>query len=397
MTHSPWQLPLAPREVDIAIVGGGVIGCAAAYALREADPSLRLAIVEAGRLGAGASGRNAGFVLLGTPGADPGSPDLQTRERARRLWEFGRENVRAIQDLDGSAFDLRWTGSLVAAGGDDEAMRLRRQSEVLDGVDWLEPDGLHGRLHARGFAGGVFVHEGGVLHPAKLVRHLAALSGATVLERMRVREIRRTGGEVILMGETDKLRAGRVVLCLGAYLPQLVPALASWVRPVRAQMFATEPLPPALDTPVYSHDGYFYLRQRADGRLLLGGARHLHRDEEVGYEDTTTPALQSSLAQYLRDHFPGLAEARPVRRWSGTMGFSPDGQPVVGEVPGLAGVIAATGFTGHGMGVAVRFGQLLARCVMDRPDPALDLFTSSRISEGAATSRQPAPFLLSHD
>ena len=402
MTRSPWQLPIPPREADVAVVGGGVMGCATAFALREADPGLRVVILEAERLAEGASGRNAGFVLLGAPGADPGSDDAAERERAGRLWAFGRENVRAIRALDPRAFDLRWTGSVVAAGDEREATRLRRQADVLDGVEWLDAASLHARIGARGFAGGVFVREGGVLHPAKLVRHLAAISGATVMERSRVTEIRaeRGGAEsggVVIAGDGFEVRAGRVVLCLNAHLPQLLPELSGWVRPVRAQMLATAPVAPALDVPVYSHDGHFYIRQRTDGRLLLGGARHLHRADEVGYEDATTPALQRSLAGYLADHFPSLAPAQPVRRWSGTMGFSPDGLPVVGEVPGRPGVIAAAGFTGHGMGYSVRFGRLLARCVLGEPDPALDLFTSSRISTGKATSRETASFAPSHD
>ncbi|MEM6326072.1 MAG: FAD-binding oxidoreductase [Bacteroidota bacterium] len=379
MTRSPWQSPLPPREVDVAVVGGGVIGCATAFALRQADPTLRLAIVEAGRLADGASGRNAGFVLLGAPGADPGADDPAERERASRLWAFTSENAQAVRALDGRAFDLRWTGSVIAAGDDTEAGTLRRQADALGGVEWLGPDALHRRIGGRGFHGGLFVAEGGVLHPAKLVRHLAALSGAAVLERSRVLRLGAEAGGVVISGREGALRAGRVAVCLNAYLPQLLPELSGWVRPVRAQMLATEAVPPVLDVPVYSHDGYFYLRQHADGRLLLGGARHLHRETEVGYEDTTTPSLQASLAGYLADHFPALSEARVVRPWSGTMGFSPDGLPVVGDAPGVPGVTVAAGFTGHGMGYAVRFGQLLARRILGQADPAADLFDSSRL------------------
>lgn len=380
MTRSPWQLPIAPREVDVAIVGGGVIGCATAFALRDEDPSLRLAIVEAGRLADGASGRNAGFVLLGAPGADPGADDDTERERAQRLWAFTAQNAQDIRALDGRAFDLRWTGSVIAAGSEAEAATLRRQAVALSGVEWMESDPLHRRIGGRRFAGGLFVAEGGVLDSAKLVRHLAALSGATVLERSRVLRLGTEAGGVVLEGRGGKFRAARVALCLNAYLPQLVPEMAMWVRPVRAQMLATDPLPEVLDVPVYSHDGYYYLRQRTDGRLLLGGARHLHRETEVGYEDATTPELQADLEAYLAAHFPQLAVAQVARQWSGTMGFSPDGLPVVGEVPALPGVTVATGFTGHGMGYSVRFGQLLARRILGRPDPAEDLFDSSRLA-----------------
>jgi glycine/D-amino acid oxidase-like deaminating enzyme len=166
---------------------------------------------------------------------------------------------------------------------------------------------------------------------------------------------------------------------LNAYLPRVLPGLGEAVRPVRAQMMATEPIAPVLDRPVYSHEGYFYIRQRWDGRVLVGGARHLHLEQETGYEDGTTPELQDDLAAYLADHFPEVANARIDRRWSGTMGFSPDGLPVVGTVPGVPGAIYAAGFTGHGMGYSMRFGDLLASRLLGEADEADDLFDAARL------------------
>ena len=295
-----------------------------------------------------------------------------------RLWAFTQENAEAVRDLGGREFDLRWTGSVIAAGSEDEAEMLRRQAENLNGVEWMEPDALHRRIGARGFRGGLFVEDGGTLDPARFVRTLALRSGATILERSAVGEIRPDAGGVLLQGAAGELRAETVVLCLNAFLPQLLPVFAPLVRPVRAQMLATAPLAPALDVPVYSHDGYYYLRQRRDGRVLLGGARHLHRETEVGYQDATTHALQGHLEAYLGVHFPAFGSPEVERRWSGTMGFSPDGLPFVGDLPGVPGVHVASGFTGHGMGYAVRFGHLMARRVLGQPDPDADLFDARR-------------------
>ncbi|HLA64937.1 MAG TPA: FAD-binding oxidoreductase, partial [Rhodothermales bacterium] len=232
-----------------------------------------------------------------------------------------------------------------------------------------------------GFFGALEMDVGGMMHPARLVRLLAALSGADVLEHRPVEGIE-AGPEGVRLHLADgpPLDAAQAVLALNAYLPRLLPELGDWVRPVRAQMLATAPVARVLDRPVYSHEGYFYLRQAPDGGLLLGGARHLHRDAEVGYEDTTTDALQSSLAAYLATHFPAYADAPVTHRWSGTMGFSPDGLPVVGGVPGVAGAHVACGFTGHGMGYGLRFGQLLARRVLGERDEAADLFDAARLN-----------------
>ncbi|MFN3596921.1 MAG: NAD(P)/FAD-dependent oxidoreductase [Rubricoccaceae bacterium] len=389
-TRSPWQQPLPPAGADVAVVGGGVIGAATAYALARLEPAARVVLVEAGHLARGASGRNAGFLLLGTHADYASAVDAYGREAARRVWRFTQENLALVQALaervGPEALGLERRGSVLAAGSDDEAARLRRAHALLteDGVAaaWWDAPEAGEKTGLEAYAGALFVPEGGALDPVRLVRALAWQSTALVLEGAAAADLRPASGggtEIVLEGG-HRLRAQRLVLALNAYLPRLVPSLAGVVRPVRAQMLATEALPKVhLRAPVYSHEGYFYLRQRADGRLLLGGARHLHADEEVGYDDATTPALQADLEAYLARHVPAAAGVPVARRWSGVMGFSPDGLPVLGEVPGLPEAVFAAGFTGHGMGYGVRFGFLVARRVLGHSDDASDLFDAARL------------------
>lgn len=386
MTASPWQRPVDPVEADVAVVGGGILGAATAFWLRRLDPACRVVLVEAERLAFGASGRNAGFLLLGTHSDYASAVETYGREAARRLWTFTTENLDLIAEhADPEAVGLAWTGSAIAAGSPGEAVRLRRAHALLaeDGVEteWIEPSDLAGRIGISGLDGALFVPQGGSMDPARLVRHLVAASGAEVREGWRVTTVGPDARGVRLGAEGGgTVVAGRVLLALNAYLPRLVPALGEVVRPVRAQMLATAPLDPLLKAPVYSHDGYLYVRQRADGRVLLGGARHLHVAEEVGYDDATTDALQADLGAYLARHLPEASGAAVERRWSGTMGFSPDGLPVFGRVPEADGAFFAAGFTGHGMGYGVRFGLLAARALFGQPDPAADLFRSDRLN-----------------
>ena len=376
-TYSPWQQALAPPACNVAIIGGGLIGCATAWALHQIDPTLRLTIVEAEHLAFGASGRNAGFLLLGTHTDYAAAVEACGRERARRLWQFTAENARLLDELPGETFDLRRSGSLSAAGSPREATRLFRAAELLarDGVEaeYLDADAANDQMRSRGFLGALAVKESGTLHPAKLVRLLAQLSGATVLEGWRVNQLLATSQGVRLVSDQNTLEATQVIVTINAFLPQLVTSEA--VRPVRAQMLATAPVAPFLDRPVYSHDGYYYLRQQRDGRLFVGGARHLHREEEVGYEDRTTDILQKDLLGYLQTHFPAAGAPVVERRWSGTMGFSDDGLPIVDTVPGVPGARWAAGFTGHGLSFGARFGQLLARLTLGLDDDAADLFS----------------------
>ena len=383
-TVSLWQR--TPRlDADVAIVGGGIIGTATAWALHRLDPTLRVAILEAERLAHGASGRNAGFLLLGTASDYASAVDAYGRDAARRIWAFTREAYEMAAEI-GTRREVGFqaTGSVLAAGTDAEADRLRRARTLMaeDGIEsaWWDESDLDDRVAAVGFPGALFVPTGGAIDPARLVRALAEESGAEVVTGWRAEVVEAEGGRVRLgaVGGGEVV-ADRVLIATNAYLPQLLPELSPLVRPVRAQMLATAPTAPFLDVPVYSHDGYYYVRQRPDGRVLVGGARHLHVEEEVGYADATTEALQADLERYLAEHFPYWPGLPVERRWSGTMGFSPDGLPALGGVSGVDGAHVAVGFTGHGMGYALRFGLLAARTLLGRTDPAFDLFDAKRL------------------
>ncbi|PSR04937.1 MAG: FAD-binding oxidoreductase, partial [Bacteroidetes bacterium SW_8_64_56] len=142
-------------------------------------------MLEARTLGAGASGRNAGFILQGTHTDYRSDMDRYGEQAARRLWNFTRENRDLLAtELRGTAFDWRSDGSLTAAGTGDEAERLRAGLSHLRTagapVVYLDPDETNARLGASGFHGGLFVTTGAVVNPLQLVRHLAAQSEADI-------------------------------------------------------------------------------------------------------------------------------------------------------------------------------------------------------------------------
>lgn len=377
MTASPWQRPLGTVRCDVAIVGAGVIGAATAYALSHLAPDQRVVLVDAARVASGASGRNAGFLLLGTHAGYASAADAYGRDTARRVWAFTAEALAEALALAGSSA-IR-TGSALAAGSLGEAERLERSHAMLheDGVASLwhtgSPSGTSG------FAGTLVVPDGGTVDPVRFVRRLVAASGAEVREDARAERIEPAGDAVrVVLDGGGSVEAPRVLVATNARAGELVPSLVGVVRPVRAQMLATAPVAPCLPVPVYSHDGYSYVRQTPDGRVLVGGARHLHAETEVGHGDETTPALQADLEAYLARHVPAAAGARVERRWAGTMGFSPDGLPVLADVPGVPGAVVAAGFTGHGMGYGMRFGRLAARRLLGLPDDAETLFAAAR-------------------
>ncbi len=397
MTVSFWQHAHHRQAAtyDVVVVGGGIVGCSVAYWLHRRNPSMDVGVFEAETLGAGASGRNAGFVLQGTHTDYVTDVERYGRQTARRLWHFTRANRNLLaSELNGSAFDWHSEGSFTVAGGVEEDERLQASVPLLRTagapVVYLEPDEVNERLQATKLYGGLYVTTGAVVNPLLLVRYLADKSGADVHTQQPVEEIRWKRKGAVLETPNLRVRARQVVLTLGASLPTLIPALSDYLRPVRAQMLATAPSDTThIPVPVYSHEGEFYLRQLENGTVLVGGGRHHHRAAEETDVDTTTPAVQATIERYLHTHFPWTQPLSIQQRWSGTMAFSPDGRPVVGAVPGHPRGLFATGFTGHGMGYGFRMGRLLANlvCGNDRPR-ALDLFSVSRFKQSEPSTAE---------
>ena len=399
MTVSFWQQTHRRSSLayDVAVVGGGVVGCATAYWLHRQDPSLRVALLEAKTLGAGASGRNAGFVLQGTAADYLTDVERYGERTARRLWHFTRENRDLMaSELRGAAFGWASEGSMIVAGDDEEQERLRTSVAHLRAagapVVYLDSEKTNDRLHATGLQGGLYVTTGAVVDPLRLVHYLADTSEAEVHDHLPVRSLRWNEADGVLIDTSDvQLWARRIVLAVGASLPSLVPSLSPCVRPVRAQMLATEPAETqSIPHPVYSHRGGYYVRQREDGHILVGGGRHPHREAEETDVDSTTPVVQATIERYLHTHFPWTTKFAVRGRWSGTMGFSPDGRPVVGPVPEHPESVFATGFTGHGLGYGFRMGRLLAQRVCGTPRPdGYDLFSVSRFQEEQTSVQAP--------
>jgi len=392
MSVSFWQRADSadPDAYDVVIVGGGLVGCATAYWLHRRRSRLRVAIVEAHSVGHGASGRNAGFLLQGTDTDYLTALDRYGLRRAKHFWRFTRDNRDLIEaELQGAAFDFTACGSMTVAGTEAEDARLQEAVSPLRAIGapvvYLSPKETNRRLRARGFWGSLFVTSGAMVNPLNLVQQVAAESRAHVFEYQPVQRVTAAGDHYRVETDGRQMQTRQVVFALNAHLPQVIPALAAYVRPVRAQMLATAPTDRHLRLPAYTHMGAFYIRQGPGGEVLLGGARYRHAEAEVGYDDATTPAVQNDLERYLHAHFPWAQGLDVTQRWSGTMGFSPDGLPVVGAVPGQPGNVWAAGFTGHGMSCGFRMGQLLAARVLGdaRPD-GYELFAAARFNRPEA-------------
>jgi gamma-glutamylputrescine oxidase len=352
----------------VAIVGGGVTGCACALRLAEAGKHVRL--FEARELAGGASGRNGGFALRG--GAQ--AYDLARRElgaeRARSFWVLTERYLDRLEQLAGDAF--RRTGSLCLAADAGERAELEAEYEALGedgfGVEWRDelPEAL-----ARRFEGAIFHPPDGSLQPARWVRRLAALAaqaGAELREHERVDSL-------------DALDADQVVIATDGYTHGLVRELDAAIKPTRGQVLVTEPLDRHLfPRPHYARHGYDYWQQTEEGRLVAGGFRDKAAGHEYTAEEATTPLIQGYLEQFVTELVG--EEPRIDHRWAGIFGTTADRLPLVGRVPGSDRVWVSAGYSGHGNVLGLACGELVADAILGAPAPELELFDPARLLEG---------------
>jgi glycine/D-amino acid oxidase-like deaminating enzyme len=362
MTVSYWQDASAEQvvECDVCVVGAGIVGLYLARLL--AGQGRRVCVLEARHVAAGATGRNAGMVLTGTAYYYHDALQVYGRELAGKIWELTRHNRDITRGLS-EEFGTPWeqTGSLLLALDDTEAEDLERAAGAMREAG-IPAQFTHKDPTKRGFHAALTQPEDAGIHPVMFAQALAASTGAALYEQSEVFGIEELpGGGLELKSRTVTVRCATAALCTNAYAPLLHPYFAGKVIPTRGQILCTEALGTTLLTHLcYADYGYEYFRQLADGRLMLGGWRHHFREAEVGYEDRTTPEVQAGLQGFLARYFPEAARARITHRWSGTMGFSVDGIPLVGSLPDRPAVYFAVGFTGHGLGFGLATAERLA-------------------------------------
>jgi len=361
MTVSYWQDKSAERtiECDVCVVGAGFVGLYTARLL--AGQGKRVVVLEARHVAAGASGRNAGMVLTGTAYYYHDAIRVYGPTITRELWELTRHNrdiAKGLSEEFGTPWEQR--GSLLLALNDTEAEDLERSAQAMR-EDGIPAQFTHKDPTKRGFVAALIQPDDAGIHSVKFAEALAASCGAEIWEQSEVFAMEPLpGGGIELRSRRATVRCGKVALCVNAYAPLMHPYFEGKVVPTRGQIFCTESLgTQILQQMCYADYGYEYFRQLPDGRLLLGGWRHHFREAEVGYEDRITPDVQRGLEGFLARYFPEAKDARITHRWSGTMGFSLDGIPLVGSLPDMPDIYFAVGFTGHGLGYGLATAERL--------------------------------------
>ena len=375
----PFDQP-PPDRADVAIVGAGYTGLAAARAL--ARRGARVVVLERERVGSGASSRNGGQVLAGLKPEPHALVAMAGETRARELF---RASVEAIAALEGLIAEERIecgyerVGHVLAASKPSHFDAFRAEQELLarlfghhvrlvprkEQASELGSDAYHGLL--------VDERSGG-LNPAAYVDGLARAAcraGAILVERAAVTGVVRQASGWRVETARGALQAGELLIATNGYTGPVVPALQRRLIPIGSYVIATEPLGRelrallptrrmAFDSKHFLH----YFRLTADDRLLFGGRAIFGR---------ATPAATARSIEILRRDlaaiFPSLEGVRIDYGWSGLVAYTRDQLPHAGR---LHGVWYAAGYCGHGVAMATALGSAIAsRIAGDRADHPL--------------------------
>lgn len=388
----------AERRSDVLIVGGGVVGCSLAYRLARRGRTVR--VLERRGIASGASGRNAGNTGAGSPMYMSGSADTSPSvyQLTTRNWHMMREIEREL-DAD---IQLRVTGAVTLATTEEEVAHLRTvvaaQRVAGHDVDLLDGDAARERIPALGdavIAMEVNRHRGH-LWPFSLVFALADRArelGAEFVIGPDVQSLITEGDRVTGVRTTEgDFHADEVVLATNAWTPHLLELPKGALVPARGQILATEAVAPGtIPCPFDTNFDKEYGRQTAGGQIVCGGFRRLDRNEGLGVEvEATTPAVLGGIGRTLVTLFPALAPVRVMRCWAGIMGFTADGLPLLGRVPGHQHLTVAAGFNGNGFSWALAVGEQFAR-ELTGETPEIDLapFDPGRFATGEVAWANP--------
>lgn len=358
-------------EVDIAIVGGGFVGLTAARHLAAAGR--RVALLEAGRLGDGASGLNAGFVVPNFAKADPSTVVARLGEAAgTRLLQAVGASADAIFELVRKAAipcDAEQTGWLHVAHDHEAATMLRARAEAWQAlgrpVTFLGERQARERTAVRLCRGALFDPAGGMLNPLALVHGLARLAvaaGATVHEDAPVGTMRQEGPRWRLAVGRHSVLAATVLLCTNAFRSGVARRLGTRLVPLPVYQIATAPLSmsdasriaPLRNPMADTRANLFTARLDRDNRLISGGMAMVPWRAEG--------RMAEAIASRLQQEFTMAESPRVDFAWRGTAAISTDFLPRILRLGD--GLWGAMGCNGRGIAVTGVVGKALADVVL---------------------------------
>jgi len=365
----PWPQLKGEKRADVCVIGAGFTGISAALHLSERG--YKVIVLEAQKIGWGASGRNGGQIY-GSQRKDQEELEAKFgKEKARQLWDLGVESGELVKDLiakHGIDCDLK-PGILMACHKSDYVDWFRTYADKMareydyPHYQVLNKAEVEERLGTRIYYGGVVNEKYGHFHPLNFVLGLAKAAteaGAEIYEDSAVLSYDSAQPTTIKTAK-GSVRADHVVLACNGYIERLEPRVIGKIMPINNFILTTEPLSEEQarslirdDTGV--SDTKFvvnYFRLTADRRLLFGGGENYRR----GFP----PDLKTFVRKHMMKVFPQMSDARIDYAWGGTLAVTMSRAPHFGRL--APNIFFAQGYSGQGVAGATFGGKLIAEAV----------------------------------
>jgi gamma-glutamylputrescine oxidase len=353
-------------DADVCIIGAGYTGLSSAIHL--AERGYKVVVLEANRVGWGASGRNGGHVGTGQRADQSSLEKWVGRETAGSLWQLGLDAVDLVCELvETHHIDCELgVGNLHMAAKASHALDLEHEVNQLTRdygytkASYLNREELAELTSASGMHGGMLDMGARHLHPLKYAHGLARVAsslGVTIYEQSPAVKWR-DNAQVRVDTQQGAVTAKALVLACNGYLGKLAPTIAGNIMPINNFVIATEPLSPEQQRAVTrdNHslsDSLFvinYWKLSGDGRLLFGGGEN--------YTSRFPKDIKGFVRPYMLNIYPELADVKIDYGWGGTLGITMNRMPDFGRIGSR--VFYAQGFSGHGVPTATMAGKLLA-------------------------------------
>ncbi len=356
---------MSRRAYDVVIIGAGIVG--AACAAECAREGLRVAVIEAAFVGAGATSAGMGHLVV----MDDSEAQFALTRYSQCLWD------QLAEELPPEC-EFQRCGTIWIAADEEEMVHLRRRErfyrergvpvEILDERALAEAE-----PHLReGLRGGLLVPHDSVIYPPCAARFLlerARDRGATIFLGQAVRKLDEHG---VTLRDGSFIPAGAVVNATGSWAPKLTPGLE--VKKRKGHLAITDRYPPLVHHQVIE-TGYlrsahaheedsvaFNLQPRPTGQMLIGSSR------QYGVEDPRVdPALLARMLRRACAYVPKLRELSILRVWTGFRAATPDNLPLIGPLPEHPRIYLATGHEGLGITTALGTAKLLVAHLLKRP------------------------------
>ncbi|WP_217884364.1 NAD(P)/FAD-dependent oxidoreductase [Thioflexithrix psekupsensis] len=358
--------------VDVAVIGGGMTGCSAAYHLAQAGHSI--ALLEAEKIGWGASGRNGGQFIFGYA-CDPFHlMELMGAEMTRQLWDLSLAAVQLTRNLiTQHHIDCDLTNGMAhVAIKPRHELTLKKWHDLFvknyaySSMQWLDQSNLRDLLASTRYLSALYDANSGHLHPLKYTLGLARAAeqkGVLIFEHSPVANIKRGQLITLQLANGAQVHCRQLVLAGNAYLSQvLMPEINAKIMPVGTYIIATKPLPNAtalIRNNMAIADMNFvldYFRLTPDHRLLFGGL--------ASYSTAPPSNVATVLLKQMKAVFPSLHNLSLndiTHCWGGNVAVTLNRMPHVGRIDD--NIYFAQGFSGHGVALTGLTGQVMAEAI----------------------------------